>query len=105
MPDVHEDVLADMLSRLLVKSFLRFRIPLGFEYVILGFAYDDARDDYTVVRMVQFYGKDKDTLSSEVSVYSLKLDSWRRTRDFPYYLSYEIDSSVFVSGALHWVVG
>ncbi|KAM7528799.1 hypothetical protein LguiB_032209 [Lonicera macranthoides] len=80
------------------------RIPLGVEYVVFGFGYDDAKDDYKVVRMVQFYGKDKESFRSEVSVYSLKSDSWRRIGDFPYYLSYERVSGVLASGALHWVV-
>ncbi|KAM7523257.1 hypothetical protein LguiA_013159 [Lonicera macranthoides] len=51
------------------------RILLGVEFVVSGFGYDDVTDDYIVVRMVQFYGR------------------------------YERASGVFVSGALHWVVG
>ncbi|KAM7523265.1 hypothetical protein LguiA_013167 [Lonicera macranthoides] len=76
----------------------------GVQYVVFGFGYDDAKDDYKVVRMVQFYGKGEESFRSEVSVYSLKLDSWRKISDFPYYLSYERVSSVLANGALHWVV-
>ncbi|KAM7523286.1 hypothetical protein LguiA_013188 [Lonicera macranthoides] len=80
------------------------RIPLGVQYVVFGFGYDDAKDDYKVVRMVQFYGKGEESFRSEVSVYSLKSDSWRKISDFPYYLSYERVSGVLANGALHWVV-
>ncbi|KAM7528793.1 hypothetical protein LguiB_032203 [Lonicera macranthoides] len=80
------------------------RIPLGVENVVFGFGYDDAKDDYKVVRLVQFFGKDKESFRSEVSVYSLKSDSWRRIGDFPYYLSYGKVSGVLASGALHWAV-
>ncbi|KAM7523253.1 hypothetical protein LguiA_013155 [Lonicera macranthoides] len=80
------------------------RIPLGVKYIVFGFGYGDAKDDYKVVRMVQFYGKDKESFRAEVSVYSLKSNSWRRIGDFPYYLSYKRVSGVLASGALQWVV-
>ncbi|KAM7528817.1 hypothetical protein LguiB_032227 [Lonicera macranthoides] len=80
------------------------RIPLGVEFIVFGFGYDDAKDDYKVVRMVQFYGYDEESFWSEVNVYSLKSDSWRRIEDFPYYISYERVSGVLAGGALHWVV-
>ncbi|KAM7523255.1 hypothetical protein LguiA_013157 [Lonicera macranthoides] len=76
----------------------------GVEYIVFGFGYGDAKDDYKVVRMVQFYVKDKESFRAEVSVYSLKSNSWRRIGDFPYYLSYKRVSGVLASGALHWVV-
>ncbi|KAM7523272.1 hypothetical protein LguiA_013174 [Lonicera macranthoides] len=83
------------------RTFSRdYVIPLGVEYVVFGFGYDDAKDDYNFVRMVQFYGKDGESFRSEVSAYYLKLDSWRRIGDFPYYLSYKRISSVLASGAL-----
>ncbi|XP_059659073.1 F-box protein CPR1-like [Cornus florida] len=60
--------------------------------MVFGFGYDCVHDDYKVVRMVEFYGKDKSNL-------------WRRIQDFPYYLWYRGRASgVFASGALHWVV-
>ncbi|KAM7523294.1 hypothetical protein LguiA_013196 [Lonicera macranthoides] len=80
------------------------KIPLGVEFIVFGFGYDNAKDDYKVVRMVQFYGYDEESFWSEVNVYSLKSDSWRRIEDFPYYISYERVSGVLASGALHWVV-
>ncbi|KAM7523291.1 hypothetical protein LguiA_013193 [Lonicera macranthoides] len=56
------------------------RIPLGVEFIVFGFGYDDAKDDYKVVRMVQFYGYNEESFWSE----------WV--------------SGVLASGALHWVV-
>ncbi|KAM7522691.1 hypothetical protein LguiA_012593 [Lonicera macranthoides] len=81
------------------------RVRLGFQFVAFGFGYDDVSDDYKVVRMVQFYEEDaKHSFRSEVSIYSMKPDSWRRIGDFPYYFTYERVSGVLASGALHWVV-
>ncbi|KAM7528802.1 hypothetical protein LguiB_032212 [Lonicera macranthoides] len=54
--------------------------------------------------MVQFYGKDKNSKNSEVSVYTLKSDSWRGIGDFPYDFTYNWVSGVFASGALYWAV-
>ncbi|XP_059632197.1 F-box protein CPR1-like [Cornus florida] len=81
----------------------------GFLFVY-GFGYDAVYDDYKVVKMVQYYGKDDHLLDRElkdfreVKVYSMKSNSWRRVKDFPYYLSKYQISGVFISGALHWVV-
>ncbi|KAM7528800.1 hypothetical protein LguiB_032210 [Lonicera macranthoides] len=61
------------------------RILLGVEFVVSGFGYDDVTDDYIVVRIVQFYGRHEDSVRPEVSLYSMKSDSWRRIGDFPYY--------------------
>ncbi|KAM7523260.1 hypothetical protein LguiA_013162 [Lonicera macranthoides] len=81
------------------------RIPLGgVEFVVFGFGYDDVRNDYKVVRMVQFYGKDKNSKNSEVSVYALKSDSLRGIGDFPYDFTYNRVSGVFASGDLYWAV-
>ncbi|KAM7528819.1 hypothetical protein LguiB_032229 [Lonicera macranthoides] len=74
------------------------RIPLGVDFIVFGFGYDDAKDDYKVVRMVQFYGYDEESFWSKVNVYSLKSDSWRRNEDFPYCISYERVSGVLASG-------
>ncbi|GMP75729.1 hypothetical protein CsSME_00032713 [Camellia sinensis var. sinensis] len=54
--------------------------------------------------MIQFYGDDWNSFDSEVKVYSLKSNSWRRIQDFPYYLRYKRGYGVLVGSALHWVV-
>ncbi|XVF62566.1 hypothetical protein PTKIN_Ptkin09bG0018600 [Pterospermum kingtungense] len=55
-----------------------------------GFGYEPISDDYKLVRVVQFEQRGgDDMLESEVRVYSLRTNSWRRIQDCPF--------------ALHWV--
>ncbi|OMP08780.1 hypothetical protein COLO4_06128 [Corchorus olitorius] len=54
-------------------------------------------------KIVQFLGKGDESFSSEVKVYSLKTNSWRRVKDFPFCVKYEGDPGILVSNALHWV--
>ncbi|XP_059653866.1 F-box protein CPR1-like [Cornus florida] len=76
-----------------------------FNYIVFGLGFDSVNDDYKLVRMVQFVGKDDDdSFHSEVKVYSLKLNRWRRVQDFPYYLAYEASSAMTFNGSLHWLV-
>ncbi|GMY35324.1 F-box protein CPR1 [Fagus crenata] len=72
--------------------------------VIYGFGYDETSDDYKVMRLVQFFAGEDDSWRSEVKVYSLKNDSWKRVPDCPYYLCYKPSYGMLASGALHWVV-
>ncbi|KAL2928690.1 F-box protein CPR1 [Bienertia sinuspersici] len=76
------------------------------ERLIYGFGYDKVHDDYKLVRVIQFYCGNPDFFDSEVKVYSLKANCWRRIKDFPreYYLSYKRAWGVYVNGCLHWVV-
>ncbi|XP_059631104.1 F-box protein CPR1-like [Cornus florida] len=74
------------------------------EFIVYGFGYDCVSDDYKLVRMVQFFGYSVNSFYSEVKVYSLKANSWRRIQGFPYYLRHHGVNGVLVSGALHWVV-
>ncbi|XVE78907.1 hypothetical protein DITRI_Ditri14bG0015600 [Diplodiscus trichospermus] len=74
------------------------------QFIVYGLGYDPISDDYKLVRMVQFYGKDADSFDSEVKVYSLKTNSWRRIKDFPFYLKYKRGYGVLANNALHWVV-
>ncbi|XP_059645955.1 F-box protein CPR1-like [Cornus florida] len=73
--------------------------------VIYGFGYDVVNDDYKVVKMAVCPSKDDYAFLSEVEVkvYSVKLNLWRRVKDFPYYIRYHQENGVFISGALHWV--
>ncbi|KAL9416513.1 hypothetical protein AB3S75_039666 [Citrus x aurantiifolia] len=64
-----------------------------------GFGYDASTDDYKLVRIIQSYKVDY----LEVIIYSLKADTWRRTREFPYYILDDRCNGVFIAGALHWL--
>ncbi|KAL3587306.1 hypothetical protein D5086_014173 [Populus alba] len=72
---------------------------------VFGFGYDSVRDDYKLVRIAQFGGGGKRSFESEVKVYSLRKQSWRRIGDMPYCVHYPGANGVFANGALHWVVG
>uniref|UniRef100_A0A803LL00 F-box domain-containing protein n=1 Tax=Chenopodium quinoa TaxID=63459 RepID=A0A803LL00_CHEQI len=74
--------------------------------LVYGLGYDHVHDDYKLVRVIQFYCENPDFFDSEMKVYSLKDNSWRRIKDFPkeYYLSYKRVWGVYVNGCLHWVV-
>lgn len=54
------------------------------------------------MRILQTYKK-SGYFESEVMVYSLKADSWRRVQDLPHYFYYHRGESALVGGALHWV--
>ncbi|XP_059670773.1 F-box protein CPR1-like [Cornus florida] len=73
-----------------------------------GFGYDSVSDDYKVVRITVYSSEDDvgsfDLFDSEVKVYSLKLNTWRRIQAFPYYLLYSWRNATFANGALHWAV-
>ncbi|KAA8516860.1 hypothetical protein F0562_017322 [Nyssa sinensis] len=84
--------------------------PRGFSildtcpFIVYGFGHDVVNDEYKVVRMVQYYVQDNDSFDSEVKVYNLKSNSWRRIPDFPYYLCHDEVNGILAGGALHWVV-
>ncbi|KAK2997098.1 hypothetical protein RJ639_026190 [Escallonia herrerae] len=71
----------------------------GCDIINFGLGYDHVSDDYKVMRVVQF-----DMFDSEVKVYNVKSNSWRRVKDFPFCQPYKLVNGVLVSGALHWVV-
>ncbi|XP_059664639.1 F-box protein CPR1-like [Cornus florida] len=71
--------------------------------IAYGFGYDRVSDDYKVVRMIESLREDLDSFDCEVLVYNLKLNSWRRIQDFPYYHRYS-GYGMLANGALHWVV-
>lgn len=74
----------------------------GLYHSVSGLGYDSAADNYKVVRIAQVFDPRDRTLRSETLVYSLKLDSWRRIKDFPYRIS-RLSGGVFLKGALHWI--
>lgn len=71
---------------------------------VFGLGYDPINDDYKVVRIAQFGGVNGKSFESEVKVYSLRRNSWRRIGDMPYCILYPGVNGVFVCGALHWLV-
>ncbi|KAJ0016552.1 hypothetical protein Pint_09538 [Pistacia integerrima] len=87
-------------------------------YVFYGFGHDPIKDDYKLLRMVQFKENDPDEIVSssfgyEVKVYSLKTNSWRKISHLPRYLRYLFQFfyhlmfrrgyGVLASGSLHWI--
>ncbi|KAH9771369.1 F-box protein CPR1 [Citrus sinensis] len=70
--------------------------------VVDGFGYDAVNDDYKVVRLVQLVIGNVGY--TEIAVYSLRTNSWRRIRvDFPYYILHGWDGT-FADGHVHWLV-
>ncbi|KAK9188294.1 hypothetical protein WN944_019695 [Citrus x changshan-huyou] len=60
--------------------------------VVDGFGYDAVNDDYKVVRLVQLVIGNVGY--TEIAVYSLRTNSWRRIRvDFPYYILHGWDGT------------
>ncbi|XP_043721165.1 F-box protein CPR1-like [Telopea speciosissima] len=88
---------------------IEFPINAGYAHVTAyGFGYDPTTDDYKVIRVLQFYPRnglfrDSKYIVSEVNVYSLSTNSWRRIKDIPF-LSIEHRLGVFTNSAFHWVV-
>ncbi|KAA8516855.1 hypothetical protein F0562_017327 [Nyssa sinensis] len=78
--------------------------PIEDQLIVYGFGHDVVNDDYKLVRMAQFDAEDDDSFYSEVKVYNLKSNLWRRIPDFPYYHPFDGRSGMLVSDALHWVV-
>ncbi|XP_016712492.1 F-box protein CPR1 [Gossypium hirsutum] len=77
-------------SQVLPSSEIEFSSPSIFfpRSTYCGFGYDPISDDYKLVRMVQVHGKNNSYLHSEAKVYSLRSNSWRRIKDFCFYLSF-----------------
>ncbi|KAK1377215.1 putative F-box and associated interaction domains-containing protein [Heracleum sosnowskyi] len=70
--------------------------------VVYGMGYDCVNDNYKVVRIMDCDHE----LDSEFMVYSLISNSWRRIKDFPYFIEFGTlgKQNVNVNGALHWPV-
>ncbi|XVF36897.1 hypothetical protein REPUB_Repub19eG0098500 [Reevesia pubescens] len=70
-----------------------------------GLGYDSINDDYKLVSIVQEIDYSRNPpLTSEVKVYSLKTNRWRKssTEEIPYYFFDSKRTGTFVSRALHW---
>ncbi|KAF7142759.1 hypothetical protein RHSIM_Rhsim05G0180800 [Rhododendron simsii] len=78
---------------------------VGEPEILFAIGYDSVTDDYKVVKITSC---DFSKYDSEVRVYSMKLDSWRRVEDIPrkYYIQRGYGRmNVFVCGSLHWRLG
>ncbi|XP_043721160.1 F-box protein CPR1-like [Telopea speciosissima] len=109
-----EEVYGTFLWNLSTKThkklpFTPIEFPINSRYAhftAYGFGYDPTTDDYKVIRVIQFYGargfiNDSNYSVSEVKVYSLSTNSWRRIEDIPF-LSIQHRLGVFTNSAFHW---
>ncbi|KAL6292108.1 hypothetical protein ACE6H2_000250 [Prunus campanulata] len=72
-----------------------------------GFGYDSTNDDYKLVQIVELANEEDIVVSHQVSVYSLKANSWKRSQDIPssgYVFSVGFCDIVFLNGALGWLM-
>ncbi|PIA31466.1 hypothetical protein AQUCO_04900042v1 [Aquilegia coerulea] len=65
----------------------------------LGFCYNPTSKDYEVVRIVSFGDHIR---HSEVEIYSLKENSWRRIQNIPYSIE-SCSGGELLNGTLHWI--
>ncbi|XP_027095929.1 F-box/kelch-repeat protein At3g06240-like [Coffea arabica] len=76
---------------------------------LVGFGYDRVNDDYKVLNRISstsLFDTDQSRWCDEVSVYSLKMNTWRRTERFLFKVSdndcYCTADCILANGALHW---
>lgn len=72
------------------------------EVARFGFGYDSATDDYKVVRIMEFRSSNG-FCSSEVKVYGLKSNSWKRVQNLPSNHRYFGSYIHCLNSALHWL--
>ncbi|XP_024961784.1 F-box protein At3g07870-like [Cynara cardunculus var. scolymus] len=65
--------------------------------VVLGYGYDEATNDYKVLRIV-YYGYPL----NQVEIYSLNTNSWKEIKTRVQFLIFEAACSVFLKGKFHW---
>ncbi|XP_021285249.1 LOW QUALITY PROTEIN: F-box protein CPR30 [Herrania umbratica] len=75
----------------------------GEVWYFYGFGHDSIHDDYKIVRVAQEVDSINYTLISEVKVYSLKTNTWRKGEEIPYYFRNRLVMGTFICGALHWL--
>ncbi|KAM1251835.1 hypothetical protein ACFX13_040745 [Malus domestica] len=57
--------------------------PSSALHISLGFGYDSVSDDFKLLRIAELVNSKGVFVSSEVSIYSLKLNSWKRIKNLP----------------------
>ncbi|KAM2964226.1 hypothetical protein FF2_022036 [Malus domestica] len=74
-------------------------------YTLFGFGYDSANDDFKVLRITQFENRKRESVDSQVGVYSLKSNSWKKIQSLPCHgFSVHRREIVFTNGALCWLM-
>ncbi|KAK6149673.1 hypothetical protein DH2020_017198 [Rehmannia glutinosa] len=80
-------------------------LPMEFVELYYGLGYDSKHDDYKVVRVSQASARvNGGCFFSETMVYSLKSNSWKKIKEFPYALLPSKLWGVYLNDALHTVV-
>lgn len=69
-------------------------------FLLYGFGYDERNDDYKVVAIFCIFSS-AGVHETEVMVYGLNTNSWRRIQDFKGGIPLD-DSGKYVNGKLHW---
>ncbi|XP_047965652.1 F-box protein CPR1-like [Salvia hispanica] len=75
------------------------------QLAMFALGYDSKHDDYKVVSVNQAaIDKDGNTFTTETTIYSLKSNSWKKAKDFPYLLPRHTSRwGIYLNGALHTV--
>ncbi|XP_050232906.1 F-box protein CPR1-like [Mercurialis annua] len=81
---------------------LRYEMRSGSDYVLDGFGYDPVSDDYKFVRIRGLASQGRKR--SGGMVYSVKHNSCRRIKEFPYKCNNHRDCGTLVGSCLHWIV-
>ncbi|KNA04839.1 hypothetical protein SOVF_195970 [Spinacia oleracea] len=81
-----------------------FYYPRG--HVYLGFGYDPVSEDYKCVKIfLRKSDAEVGSFKSQVMVYSLREDTWKRgAHDVPYYFYGHFGYSVMLHGIMHWSI-
>ncbi|XP_059310639.1 F-box/kelch-repeat protein At3g06240-like [Lycium ferocissimum] len=72
----------------------------SFDDISYGFGYTELQSDYKVVEIV---GSQHNN-SYDVSVYSLRSNSWKRIQEYPNIILWD-HSGKFLNGKIHWIAG
>ncbi|XP_057801764.1 uncharacterized protein LOC131016949 [Salvia miltiorrhiza] len=104
-----EEIIEEILSRLAVKSLLKFRISRilpetpGYKHWFYGFGCDESSGDYKVIASADEPFERKNNIAK---VYSLKTDSWKETTGpWELFMTFRAEQrGMLASGKLHWEI-
>ncbi|EXB41586.1 F-box protein [Morus notabilis] len=93
---------------LLISEHEFYFLSDSFEFVMSGFGYDPIADDHKLLMKMFYTLVDEEPQDldyySEVEIYSVKAQTWKKVDDFPDHFVYRPGSGVVVGRALHWSV-
>ncbi|AES91690.1 putative F-box domain-containing protein [Medicago truncatula] len=104
LPCLPDELIVQILSRLPVKSLIRFKCVYAAYYY--GFGYDQLTDDYLVVSFSYVLNFDDDHVNSRLEFFSLRDSMWKELEGTPFpYMLYPDEHRVgsLFSGAIHWL--